>query len=588
MLAVTSIGGCESNSDSAANSVEPGGSKKASSEASANSKAEQDEESSEWSGETDGTSGASSLSLPGDKQPGDLQPERLGPKGPAVMFMTGLKGYLEPCGCTADVLLGGIERIVGYVSAAETLYRGTVMVDSGDLLFSESDLQEHQIAPEKSSIDVLVKAYQAMDVRVTVPGELDFALGASFYGETLERMGVEPLAANATVTGVETKPSAVKTVGSWKVGFVGSVEPSLFDEIDVVSTKPAVPAVRKQVQQIRDTVGAVVVLHHGGLASAKELLEEVDGVDFVVVGHKPREKASPDAVGGGFTLETFDQGRYVGVLSLHQRDKSRPFENARVGADQSVDEIDRQIQHVKDSLSKLPTDEGAEAPPIVDRLEERLASLKQKRAEAEGGGVELPSGERGFVYRSVGMRPGFPISGEIQKARASHNRRLKRLSMQVEREVASVEEGEPTYIGSNQCAGCHGDSHEFWKKTDHASAVQTLKERNKAFDQKCIGCHVVGYEKPGGSVLGKLEYEATVDGRSITKNLKDVGCESCHGPGSNHWTQPVGSDGEPQGIIRDPGRGQCMSCHVEEHSPAFEFETYVRKVTGPGHERSTQ
>lgn len=578
LVAVAGIGGCDRNSAEQASSVEA-----------ADESSESDEQQEGKGQASSETMGAASISLPGDKEAGERQPERLGPEGPAVMFLSGLKGYLEPCGCTADVLLGGIERIVGYVTNASSLYTGTAMVDTGDLLFEERELAEHRNEPEKSSIDVLVRAVRAMDVSVTVPGELDFALGSKFYAKTLERMGLTPLAANATVRDVETDATAVKSVGEWKVGFVGSVAPELFAEIDAVEAESASAPVREAVKSIESEVDAVVSIHHGGLASAKALAGEVDGIDFVIVGHKPRENVSPNRVDGAHTLETYTQGRYVGVLGLYGPDKQRPFRNARVGGGRDPEKIEQQITHVRESLDKARPDDDdqqGDPSPIVERLEERLASLEKQKRKAKRGGVELPEEHRSFVYRSVGMRPGFPIHEEVQQARAAHNRRLKKLAMQSEREVPDVPEGEATFVGNNQCAGCHGEAHDFWKETNHASAVATLEERNKAFDDKCIGCHVVGYDKPGGSVLGKLSYEAKVDGRTIEKDLNDVGCETCHGPGSKHWSQPIGSDGDPQGIIRDPGRDACMSCHVPEHSPGFEFESYVEQVTGPGHARS--
>ena len=50
------------------------------------------------------------------------------------------------------------------------------------------------------------------------------------------------------------------------------------------------------------------------------------------------------------------------------------------------------------------------------------------------------------------------------------------------------------------------DAYAVWQTTAHAGAWETLTSRDKDFDQTCVGCHSVGYEKPGGSVLGKFQY----------------------------------------------------------------------------------
>src|SRR5690554_3425521 len=64
-----------------------------------------------------------------------MVPEDVGPEAPAIFMMTGLKGYTEPCGCTLDVMLGGIDRIVRYVEEAQKLMPASVLVDGGDVLF---------------------------------------------------------------------------------------------------------------------------------------------------------------------------------------------------------------------------------------------------------------------------------------------------------------------------------------------------------------------------------------------------------------------------------------------------------------------
>jgi hypothetical protein len=127
--------------------------------------------------------------------------------------------------------------------------------------------------------------------------------------------------------------------------------------------------------------------------------------------------------------------------------------------------------------------------------------------------------------------------------------------------------GQAAFVGSAACADCHADTVPVWEASKHHHAWETLEEQGKQFHLNCTGCHVTGWEQPGG--VCRLD---KVAGR------EDVGCESCHGPGSLHVEDP-----SPETITGKPGEKVCVTCHNPENSPHFDFATYLPKVLGPGH-----
>lgn len=130
---------------------------------------------------------------------------------------------------------------------------------------------------------------------------------------------------------------------------------------------------------------------------------------------------------------------------------------------------------------------------------------------------------------------------------------------------------QPVFVGSARCEECHEEAYAFWKKTKHAVAWATLEDANKHFDLTCIGCHTIGYKQPGG-------FCRIAD----VANLKDVGCEMCHGPGSVHV-----EDSDASSIQLATTESTCTSlCHVPDHSDQFDYSTYLKRVTGEGHELS--
>ncbi len=118
------------------------------------------------------------------------------------------------------------------------------------------------------------------------------------------------------------------------------------------------------------------------------------------------------------------------------------------------------------------------------------------------------------------------------------------------------------YSGSESCKPCHEYEYEKWSNKPHAHAYVTLERVGSQFDPECVVCHVVG-----------MEYESGFVSAAKTGYLKNVGCESCHGPGSEH--------------IRTLGKGKttgprlaCADCHTPETSGDYggNEELYFEKI----------
>ena len=117
------------------------------------------------------------------------------------------------------------------------------------------------------------------------------------------------------------------------------------------------------------------------------------------------------------------------------------------------------------------------------------------------------------------------------------------------------------YAGSAACRGCHAREHALWSESPHARAMQTLESRGEESNSNCQQCHVTGYGEDTGWPQGG-------------DSLREVGCESCHGPGGRHIEQAG------QGaILRLTEKCEscvilqiCGSCHDQDNDPGFEFE----------------
>lgn len=126
-------------------------------------------------------------------------------------------------------------------------------------------------------------------------------------------------------------------------------------------------------------------------------------------------------------------------------------------------------------------------------------------------------------------------------------------------------DGKLKYVGSESCQSddCHSEQfkHQFeyvvWKESGHANAYATLASEDvgSQYDPECIVCHVIGYK-----------YESGFKTAETTPKLKNVGCEICHGPGSEHCKDPYNNKMKP---IPDNKFELCLQCHTSEHDGDF-------------------
>lgn len=148
---------------------------------------------------------------------------------------------------------------------------------------------------------------------------------------------------------------------------------------------------------------------------------------------------------------------------------------------------------------------------------------------------------------------------------------------------------EPSFIGASGCKICHGaktgDQWTKWLEGPHAKAFETLKSEAAAkvvADKgltgnawelgECLSCHVTAY----GVDAARLGKKYTME--------EGVGCESCHGAGSEYKAKSVMESREASvaaGMIV-PTEATCTGCHNDK-SPTFKGFDYAKMSAQVAH-----
>jgi cytochrome c5 len=233
--------------------------------------------------------------------------------------------------------------------------------------------------------------------------------------------------------------------------------------------------------------------------------------------------------------------------------------------------LDRQLAGLDADLQAFARDKAAD-PAFVAQKQKERAQLAGERDRLKAHPLVVPPHGSYFTLEQVRINKALACNAAVQDSISAFFRQSGEANVKAAATIAvsPPAKGQASYTGTESCVDCHDDQVVFWKKTVHATAWQTLVDRGQQFDLDCIGCHVTGWDRPGGSNLGHNEL------------LRDVQCETCHGPGSIHVAK--GGKEKPFAIKRAPDNDLCASqCHTKEHSDTFQLEAYLRDVVGHGH-----
>ncbi len=167
-----------------------------------------------------------------------------------------------------------------------------------------------------------------------------------------------------------------------------------------------------------------------------------------------------------------------------------------------------------------------------------------------------------YGSRNAPLDSKFPENAEVAAQIKQTDTESKEMLKVDQQRKASDLEGKISsekFIGADKCQRCHEPEYRQWLTTAHSKAFPTIETAGKGGDQTCVGCHVTGWQQPGG-------YAATV----TDPDLRNVQCESCHEMGTKH---------ERGGKTAHVTKEVCTTCHTGEWAKGFDFATYLAKVT---------
>jgi 2',3'-cyclic-nucleotide 2'-phosphodiesterase (5'-nucleotidase family) len=500
----------------------------------------------------------------------------VGPPTLRLYLLTDLAGALEPCGCTKDQL-GGLDHFGAWIRQSRGAAPRAVVASAGPLFFMDPTLEGERADQDRAKAETIARVLHSLGLAAFAPGANDWADGSG---------GLAKLAAAAEASAVVPARSpalpsppfvsvAVRDQGALKVGFVG------YGQAGATPTSgPGVEdAIRGGVEEAkRQGANVLVALASVGRGEAKRIADAIPELTAVVVGSA---KSSGDAnttapqgerVGDVLIAQAGNHLQSAAVLDLYVRESIAPgrlvkFADATgLELAQQREDFARRIDELHDKISAWERDGSVSASDLQARRQD-LAKLEAQRDRLD----EKPPPTQGSFFRyaikevrdALGKDPA--IDAEMltyYKSVNDHNR-----AAFADRVPPPAGVDQASYVGIDVCSSCHPAARNVWNGTSHAKAYATLSSEFKQFNLECVGCHVTGYEKPGGCTVTHVT------------GLQDVQCEVCHGPGSKHTAKP----GDPTLIIGAPSATSCLQCHHSPHVEQFDPVARMKDILGPGH-----
>lgn len=509
------------------------------------------------------------------KQPADV------PKTPSVRLYVAstIAGAMEPCGCRKD-MLGGVDHAAALIAEGKKQAEHTLVLGAGPLFFLDPELASDKRQQDVWKAHGIAASLSDVGVAAWSPGVNDFAAGLAELSKLHQESGARMLAANVSIDGVDTSSTWVTELGKHKLGVTGVADwgksAPLPKGVVVGDPVAALEQAQKSLREQGATILVALVSAQRG--QALRLAEKVGGFHVMVVG-KPLDRgegndAPTPAVSIGDTLVV--QGpnhlQSLAVVDLFVRGGEVGFRDGtgielqekKVSLRRRIAELSTRIAVWKER-GKVDDKDIAARQNDLQRLQQEFEHLDKP--------VEPPAGSF-FRYDLRDVREKYGSNDQVLARMRGYYKKVNEHNRQAfkDRKPKPVAKGEASYVGGNQCEECHDDAYAFWKTTGHAGAYETLEVDFKEFNLDCVGCHVTGYEKPGGSTV------------TFVEGLKDVQCESCHGPGSLHIDDESGDT-----ITLTPAESVCKKCHHAPHvADDWDVKEAWKHIIGAGHGGSAE
>lgn len=446
-----------------------------------------------------------------------------------------------------------------------------ITLDGGNLLFRELTLTPGLEDQARLTATAIVKSYNLMGYDAVGVSKYDLSAGLNFLINLSKQSKFSWLSANL-VRKSDSKPifngSIILHVGKLRIGVAGLTDMtaqsmlSAADEALVLSWRNILPPL---IKKLKDQTDMIVILSNLTPKENQQIAEEFNDIHVIIQAGEAGSNLQPKPLNNTLICQTMNQGKYIGILDINWRNAHK------WGIDQTgllsqqksaLDRLNWQLGKYEKYGDPLQT--FKDQPDKLQIYKRLLTRRKYMQNEIDHLTRDINAHQEGaapctFKNRFIAMETSIPDEQEVSDIVNKLNKKINTIG---KAKAGLSKVMYKTYIGWPRCGKCHAKKVAAWKNTKHAKAYETLVNRNSQFNLDCLFCHVTGISRENAPAA-----------LSLSIDLREVGCEACHGPGKEHAKAPKFNK-----MTAKPNRAVCLNCHNRSHDDSFDYARAIKLV----------
>jgi hypothetical protein len=239
-----------------------------------------------------------------------------------IIYTGETHAMLYPCSCPIEPD-GGIARRATLIKEIRAKDPNAILLDSGSF-FAGGPMDEYtqntQADMERTRVNL--KAMELTKYDALAIGDDEFNFGRKFFQENICKTNLNFLSCNISDPNAQAKsglikPYLIKEVLGAKIGIIGVNTPLAAQKAEGFNFTEPKLAVANAIKELRkNNVNIIVLLSHLGENEDLDLINDVQGVDILIVGHNRSRPESFAKVANTLVLRPSWQARRLGKVTL--------------------------------------------------------------------------------------------------------------------------------------------------------------------------------------------------------------------------------------------------------------------------------